>query len=807
MNPPVFTLIGIEILNDCSKNLRKVLQPDVVYFFNNNYAQSASGEIVRKSPGIPGDFFFTNDCRGENLAINISCVVGKNGDGKSSIVELMIRILNNFAYLSGFLSDHDTLRFIMGLHARLWYAMDQKICCISCEGDKVYLTVDKEIIFGCTMHKKMHNSEKKKELQLHRDFLFYTLVSNFSLYAYNSEDFKSESGENDEEDAWIAALFHKNDGYQTPIVLIPQRDKGIININKEHSLSLQRLSELFFDCGSGKYAISPTEHVEGFAFNLDRESKLLNRTLSEYFQGKGSRSIIHFNGSLKRDKLSLNLSTDIVFKRNREFWEAFDNDIFNTSLWHKSVGCVNIWQSDDMTDLDRYFQLMVNKVRPRSVAAGVLPKIREAQKRLQGMTFLQLQRIVLVYEVWKKWIAMKPYQVSWCTVAPKGSAPWQYAINYLIYKTIHVFETYPDYFSNELHVYETPQLFFNNDARKRALDKMFEYLVEDINKAHSHITLKLRQTLYYLENFKTQSYYDVIDTHSESYKSQITQLGFSSYVDCEDYYNKIARGKQDFAAQLPPPIFKGEFLFSRQGQSSLYSISRMSSGERQLLNSASAIVYHLKNLLRSRESGLKIVYHNVNVILEEVELYFHPEYQRRFVHYLLSQIWQIRPSTPLSINLLFVTHSPFILSDIPKCNVLFLRDGRPDYSMQEDTFGANVHTLLRNGFFLDTVPIGEFAKTKINEMFALLNESRTLTQEELYLLEREIYLVSEPLLRSQLLKLYSQRIPYQNHALEQLVNQLGQRLHELECRNALLEQKMAQLGQPLDRSEDKNDTN
>lgn len=730
---------------------------------------------------LPDHFFSTAQGFDEKLSINISCVVGKNGDGKSSIIELLIRILNNFAYLSGFLSDHDILKFIPNLYARLYYAVGDKICCMTCEGEKISLTVDDEVLFTQTLQKKMGSSKRKKDLQRHREFLFYTLVNNYSLYAYNSEDFKKENEEENGEDAWIAALFHKNDGYQTPIVLSPQRVRGVININREHKLSLQRLSELFFDCSDGKYAISPTEHVEGFAFNLDKESKLLNKILIEYFQDwkKGSRNVIHFRGSLNKDRFSLNIKTPIVFKRNLSFWENFDFQLFETSLWHKSLISIPVLKEGEQTDLDKYFKLMESSILSHAINKQLRSKIEDARSRLAGMTFCQFQRIVLVYEVWKKWNELKTDQVSFCTVAPTTKEPMPYAINYLIYKTLRIFETYPDYFSNELQVYETPQLFFNDEARQRALEKMFAALIEDVDKTHSHITLKLRQILNYIDNHKTQSYFNKIATDNPVYKTQIEQLGFSSYVDCKAYYDGIT-DKEEFAALLPPPIFKGEFLFSRQGQQTLYPISRMSSGERQLLNSASAVVYHLKNISRSRESGLKMVYNNVNVILEEVELYFHPEYQRRFVQYLLAQIWQMRLSTPLSLNLLFVTHSPFILSDIPKCNVLFIKDGRPDYSMQEDTFGANVHTLLRNGFFLDTVPIGEFAKIKINEMFALLNESRTLTQDELDLLEKEIYLVSEPLLRSQLLKLYSQRITLRNNSLEQTIRQLEERIKRLE---------------------------
>ena len=165
-----------------------------------------------------------------------------------------------------------------------------------------------------------------------------------------------------------------------------------------------------------------------------------------------------------------------------------------------------------------------------------------------------------------------------------------------------------------------------------------------------------------------------------------------------------------------------------------------------------------------------------------------PEYQRQFITYLLTQIAAAHFKRNLAINLIFVTHSPFILSDIPRQNVLFLKNGAADRSMQEDTFGANIHTMLQSGFFLNSVPIGDFAKVKINRMFALLNQSSALSEEEMDRLYNEIPLVSEPLLRNHLMKLYHQRRGfegkrYEDYArkiqeLERTVEELKKRLHD-----------------------------
>jgi hypothetical protein len=102
-----------------------------------------------------------------------------------------------------------------------------------------------------------------------------------------------------------------------------------------------------------------------------------------------------------------------------------------------------------------------------------------------------------------------------------------------------------------------------------------------------------------------------------------------------------------------------------------------------------------------------------------------------------------------------VTHSPFILSDIPKSNVLFLENGKPVDPMQENTFGANIHSLLKNGFFLSGMPMGDFAKQKINALFAKLNDGH-FSVEEYKAMENEILMVGEPYLRGKLLELYGQ---------------------------------------------------
>ena len=118
--------------------------------------------------------------------------------------------------------------------------------------------------------------------------------------------------------------------------------------------------------------------------------------------------------------------------------------------------------------------------------------------------------------------------------------------------------------------------------------------------------------------------------------------------------------------------------------------------------------------------------------------------------------------------MIFVTHSPYILSDIPKTNVLFLKDGMPCYNMQENTFGANINSLLKNGFFLPGLPIGQFAHEKIDRIFAKLHNG-DFNDEEFKKLKQEILLIGEPFIRQQLMTLYNTYTEFNKEAIETMI--------------------------------------
>lgn len=189
----------------------------------------------------------------------------------------------------------------------------------------------------------------------------------------------------------------------------------------------------------------------------------------------------------------------------------------------------------------------------------------------------------------------------------------------------------------------------------------------------------------------------------------------------------------------------------------------LSSGEEAYLN-LFASLHYAKSQIHDQEQQYLL-------ILDEPELSLHPSLQRKFVDILVNSVPQIFKG--IEIQIIIASHSPILISDFPKDNIIFLNknpDGTCkviDSISRDNTFGANIHTLYRNSFFIDGLPIGEFAKKKINKLFDELEDVTTTRPSIL----KEIQLIGEPILREQLMKRYKQR--------EGLSDEVNSRIYQL----------------------------
>ena len=183
---------------------------------------------------------------------------------------------------------------------------------------------------------------------------------------------------------------------------------------------------------------------------------------------------------------------------------------------------------------------------------------------------------------------------------------------------------------------------------------------------------------------------------------------------------------------------------------------RLSSGEMSFLS----MWGRLHEFVRERESGRRK--YDVMVFLDESETALHPSWQRKLVWYT---IWFFEHFAPHArAHLLFASHSPILLSDIPKSNVHFMfGDSRKRSRQQkelarlEDTFAANVFDLYRLSFFMNEGTVGKFASMKVNGVLRKVSSRKELFKDQ-YIpvadedLERVVKLIGDPFIRRYLIR-------------------------------------------------------
>lgn len=585
---------------------------------------SMHNDVICLDSEVVSDYFSFFRSPGDT-AISMGAIVGRNGAGKSSYVELIIRVINNLsAALLGErfeFSKAEHLHYIDNVFADLMALVDNEIAVISIRDRKLYIKWYRESGNSYIYHKttdilsntgRDNNEESPlKKKQMARSILenlFYTTVFNYSLYGFNYLDFtdeetpaerlhkigiKTANGIGSEDASWLKGLFHKNDGYQTPVVLNPMRNNGQIDIRKENRLAKERmLNLLFFKDAEGKYPLRIiNDSLEVCGMRIRRRDSVCS-----------FKDIPEWLGLNKSQNAYINFKH--IYNAVYLFWD----------MQHKL-------------------------------------------NSLQGRLY------------------------------------WREAIDYLIYKTIKVILSYKAF----------------KDIRKLMVAEVFKIedfidSLEKVSKDNSHITKKIRQTLNYLT--------------APAFNPMAAEIGLEGFQSA------------DF---LPPPIFETDLILKKikgQGEGDTISFSGLSSGERQVAYIIDNILYHLVNIdsewnlelgLETRKDVVRYSY--VSVILDEIELYFHPELQRRFVYLLLRGIQTVGFRNLKAIDILFVTHSPFILSDIPSRSVLALDEidskGR-DRKQKVATFGANILDMLSDTFFMDSA-IGETVRNDIESLIRIYN--------------------------------------------------------------------------------------
>jgi len=669
-----FKLLAIKPLIGCSKEYLKILQEGQLYKFYNDYKfyqfedtekevkEDGNINYIEYTPSIPDDLYQVELNNKRKLNVNISSIVGMNGSGKSTLTELfymaiyliaesqrgtflkanieelinesklLLSKINNYKGISKYHINNEVdlgllkndlerneasiekiIQIYESFKIEIIYELDSKFYKFrfngsfdqnNKKGDIQYWKTD---TWNDEVPSRLEFKSKSYEsLNFSEDF-FYTVAVNYAIHGFNSLHIGN----------WVDTLFHKNDGYQVPLVINPMRDEGNFNINTEnHLLQSRLLSNLLL----------PLDKSLEVSIKPNKLSRLEDQSLRNLAKGKIAKNLFFEIDKSKATYDGVNQLENYRFKTYEE------------KLW-----------------------------------------LRIEDKFLPGR--------------------VNNYLESKINLIAKG---------YIINKIKQIVENYRPY--------------RNKYKAKGSGFRKVKELLDNIEADNSHITFKIKQAMNFL-NFN----------HSEIFALE-KMVPISHLSD-------MLRSKKYEGLKLinlvPPSFLKVKVLFSDNMNDNL---DFLSSGEKQRIFANTTILYHLKYLDSVEKSEeLPNKYSSINLILDEIELYFHPEFQRIYISNLLKDLKKLNLKSIKNINLLFLTHSPFILSDLPSTNTLRLKVQEKGsiyrsnlksvpLPIEYETFAANIHDLLANGFFMETL-MGGFAENRIKEVIENIRTNSLSTSD------------------------------------------------------------------------------
>lgn len=716
----MFKLIAIEVLKPLEeevverrryKSVHKILsftKEDIakdiksrIYYLHKGYKCEGGQTHVEDHNSITDNAFYT----AEGTRICFSAVVGENGMGKSSILELFFRLVNNAAYACKVGIDKGvsySLLFVPDVYATAYFEdtdgsffsitqFDNEITC------KYQSEQKEDWEYKWSSNQIIDSHFKKAEAIQHLSDLFYTVVVNYASYAYNTTDYMQEWDENrfaeetrtEEERCWLSALFHKNDSYQTPIVLNPFRESGNVNYNNERNLTQERLFRLVLDDRSPLKRVLRKKDAKALIFDLN----------SEYLPNK--RRGNHYDS-------------------DRVLWEMRQL---------RMVSSGRIYSGTKVT----------------AVARCIL----DSWSRCVGFSLYAKDNKEYVATATKEVIAALNY-IVYKTLKIINTYPSFAAFKYTI-------TNYTDEQKQDL-----------NDSLRDAIQSMYENDSHITLKLRRCLAFLLFRHYTSIQTLKADNKLHGKIIEITELKKQIDYCidhKDELVVNAQNALGKVALYK--YAKEKPivwnlntlmPASFMHTDLLLQNDEGGEVSFNSLSSGEKQMIHAMSAILYQIGNIESAWGNKAKQAhYSKICLVFDEIELYFHPKYQTMLVAFMIETLQGLNLEKVKDIQIILSTHSPFILSDIPTSDILMIKDGEQTQPEEDtETFCANVYDILNNQFFMSRF-VGDFANSKINDVIELLKSERALTEQESIKIKKDMSLIGDSFLRRMLEKKLNQR--------------------------------------------------
>ena len=299
---------------------------------------------------------------------------------------------------------------------------------------------------------------------------------------------------------------------------------------------------------------------------------------------------------------------------------------------------------------------------------------------------------------------------------------------------------------------EEIEIYFIDGNYLNLFDKIkTEIETEEMNEFLNLLVDFLNNLEQFIHKYKTKEY-------SDSTKSRIVEIGyveknFDNRIEFEKLYLDYEKLEKN-AIDLKYYDFRviDDFYYN------------MSTGETNILK----VMSYVKWLQMNPSQG------PCQLVVDELESGMHLEWSRTLINFLVNYINEINRIVGMNFQLIFTTHSPYMLSDIKPGNVIMIEKnqemGYSEGKVLQNTFAKNIQEIMKENL-IDNI-YGDFALAKINSMIERLNgeEEQEGNEEELL---KEIHLISEPILRNKLLEMYDKKYNTSEFSIEKQLLKLG----------------------------------
>ena len=366
-----------------------------------------------------------------------------------------------------------------------------------------------------------------------------------------------------------------------------------------------------------------------------------------------------------------------------------------------------------------------------------------------------------------------------------------------------------DFFFYSIYIYISNQIVELKDsfpelAKVRTLKEYQEILDESMRPpnmskwGHDFDSTQTRKEIH--ERVSDDLYYIRTLFNEKEYFSKFIKFTFNLY-QFELNIEKLdfSKAKDKFFIKWLPTCMKLNFIDEKHD----LSFNDLSSGEQAIINIRANLEHFID--FEQRENHI--------FLMDEPSNSLHPQWEKKFIKYIYDVFSRQKNK---NFNFIITSHSPFMISDLPKENVIFLdtyenektEKKYPKLKLSEDiengycvnvskeinlnTFGQNIHTLLSDAFFMEDGLMGEFALQKIQKVVDFYiqvqggeKESKDYTEE----IKKEFYFIRDNIGEEYIKGVITNHIEFIEQELgdesfkKRRIEQLKKELDELEGNN------------------------